>query len=156
MDGFLQRVSVFENGYGDQLISVKGSPSSFAGQCFGEESEMVVLTEKFNARGGSAKSGFSYTTKSLEALRVEESIVTMGLEPTWVQPASQYFMGGDSLAEKLKNRNAWLKEHKELGYYLTGKTVGCEDANDARSALSHCISYLRRKKHKPTIDLFKE
>lgn len=65
-------------------------------------------------------------------------------------------MGGDSLAEKLKNRNAWLKEHKELGYYLTGKTVGCEDANDARSALSHCISYLRRKKHKPTIDLFKE
>lgn len=169
LEGFTKNVSHYndtdEFSSGGTCFSVESPTGSWSdgvclwfGDILGQEyvEPPTVIAEKFNARGGNAKSGFSYTTKSLEALRVEGSIVTMGLEPTWVQPAQQYFVGGDSLAEKLKSRNAWLKEHKELGYYLTGETVGCEDANDARSALSHCISYLRRQKHKPTLGLFRK
>ena len=115
----------------------------------------TVLAEKFTARG-SANAGFSYRTEALEPLRVEGAILALGIKPTWVSPQQQYFLGGESKAEKLKNRNAWLKEHKDLGYYITGKDVGCKDANDARSALAHCISYLRREKHLPTLSLFRK
>lgn len=117
--------------------------------------ETVVLAEKFTARG-SANAGFSYRTEALEPLRVEGAILALGIKPTWVSPSQQYFMGGESKAEKLKNRNAWFKEHKDLGYYITGKTVGCKDADDTRSALAHCISYLRREKHLPTLSLFRK
>lgn len=119
------------------------------------EEPPTFLAEKFTARG-SANAGFSYRTDSLEPLRVEGAILALGIKPTWVSPAQQYILGGDSKAEKLKNRNAWFKEHKDLGYYIMGRDVGCKDADDARSALAHCISYLRREKHKPTIDLFRK
>lgn len=118
------------------------------------ESAATVITEKFTARGSG--NGFSYRTDALEPLRVEGAILAMGLSPEWVSPAQQYFMGGKSKAEKLKARDAWLREHKDLGYYITGKDVGCKDANDARSALAHCVSWLRRGKHKPTVDLFRK
>jgi len=119
------------------------------------DGDTKVLAEKFTARG-SANAGFSYRTEALEPLRVEGAILALGIKPTWVSPSQQYFMGGDSKAEKLKNRNAWFKKYKDLGYYITGKDVGCKDADDARSALAHCISYLRREKHKPTISLFRK
>lgn len=115
---------------------------------------VTVLAEKFTARG-SANAGFSYRTDALEPLRVEGAILALGIKPTWVSPQQQYFMGGDSKSEKLKNRNAWFKEHKDLGYYITGKDVGYKDADDARSALAHCISFLRREKHLPTLGLFR-
>ena len=122
--------------------------------CFETERDMAtVLCEKFNARGEG--NGFSYRTSALEPLRIEGAILAMGIDPTWVQPAQQYFLGGSSKAEKLKARNAWFKEHKDLGYYITGKNVGCGDADDARSALAHCIAYLRRQRHKPTLELFR-
>lgn len=119
------------------------------------EEDLVFIAEKFTARG-SANAGFSYRTEALEPLRVEGAILALGIDPTWVSPQQQYFMGGESKAEKLKNRNAWFKEHKDLGYYITGKDVGCKDADDARSALAHCISYLRRGKHFPTLSLFRK
>ena len=119
------------------------------------DKDTTVLAEKFTARG-SANAGFSYRTDALEPLRVEGAILALGIKPIWVSPQLQYILGGESKAEKLKNRNAWFKEHKDLGYYITGKDVGCKDANDARSALAHCISYLRREKHKPTLELFRE
>lgn len=119
------------------------------------DGDTKVLAEKFTARG-SANAGFSHRTEALEPLRVEGAILALGISPIWVSPQLQYFVGGESKAEKLKNRNAWFKEHKDLGYYITGKDVGCKDANDARSALAHCISYLRREKHLPTLSLFRK
>lgn len=111
----------------------------------------TVLVEKFNARG-SANAGFSYTSKSLEPLRIEGALIAMGIPITWVQPPQQYFLPGSSKAEKKKRQHAWLKEN---GFYIAPKDVGCSDADDARSALAHCISYLRRQKHKPTLELFR-
>lgn len=112
----------------------------------------TVLVEKFNARGA-GNAGFSYTTASLEALRVEGAILAFGIGPTWVQPRQQYILNGKTTAEKKKRAHAWLKSN---GYWIAPKTLGTKDADDARSALLHVISYLRRNKHKPTLDLFKE
>lgn len=111
----------------------------------------TVLVEKFTARG-SANAGFSYRTEALEPLRVEGAILALGIEPTWVQPPQQYFLPGDGKADRKKKQHAWLKEH---GYYIAPKDVGCKDSDDARSALAHCISWLRRQKHKPTLELFR-
>lgn len=111
----------------------------------------TVLVEKFNARG-SANAGFSYTSKSLEPLRVEGALIAMGLPITWTQPSQQYFLPGKDKAEKKKRQHAWLKEN---GYYIAPKDIGSSDADDARSATAHAISWLRRQKHKPTLDLFR-
>lgn len=156
VDGFLDKFSM-------TFISNEDSedPSGVYALQVGDEGVFLdvdsfsFLVEKFTARG-SANAGFSYRTEALEPLRVEGAILALGIKPTWVSPQQQYFMGGESKAEKLKNRNAWFKEHKDLGYYITGKDVGCKDANDARSALAHCISLLRREKHLPTLSLFRK
>lgn len=112
------------------------------------EDDLVFIAEKFNARGQG--NGFSYTTESLEALRVEGAIIAKGLDPIWCQPAQQYFAGGES-ASSTTNAHRWLKAN---GLHVTGSDVGCKDANDARSAILHCISYLRRTGHKPTIEKY--
>lgn len=153
VEGFFTRVSSSENGYGDRLIRVRGGLRGTSDSVFGDEAILTVLAEKFTARGSG--NGFSYRTGALEPLRVEGAILALGVNPEWVSPAQQYFMGGKSKAEKLKARNAWLKDHKGLGYYTTGKDVGCKDADDARSALSHAIAWLRRQKHLPTLELFR-
>jgi len=109
------------------------------------EPDVTVLVEKFKPRG--AGNNFAYKTNDLEPLRVEGAILAMGIKPTWVQPAQQYFASGESKSS-VTNAHRWLKAH---GLHITGKDVGCKDANDARSALLHSISYLRRTKHMPTI-----
>ena len=111
----------------------------------------TILVEKFTARGG-GNQGFSYRTKDLEALRVEGLIMSWSVPLTWVSPPQQYFLGGKDKAAKKKAQHQWLKDH---GYYISPKSVGCPDADDARSATAHIISYLRRIKHKPTLDMFK-
>lgn len=148
VEGFLSKVKLSQTSLG-----VFGHISE--SYYFNGDTPKTVLVEKFTARG-SANAGFSYRTDALEPLRVEGAILALGVMPTWVSPQQQYFLGGGSKAEKLKNRNAWFKEHKDLGYYITGKDVGCKDADDARSALAHCISYLRREKHLPTLSLFRK
>lgn len=117
-----------------------------------------IICEDFTARN---LQGFSYKTRDLEPLVAIGALVALGAidrsDRTQMRPPQlQYILGGESKAEKLKNRNAWFKEHKNLGYYITGKDVGCKDADDARSALAHCISYLRREKHLPTLSLFRK
>lgn len=158
VEGFLESVWHFEGAseiyYGNHkfLQFPEGDPIQLTPESWTGRAQFIV--EKFTARSVSA-GGFSYRTRDLEPLRVEGAILALGIEPQWMNPAQQYILGGKSLQEKLKNRNAWLKEHAELGYYLTGKSVGQGDANDARSALSHCISWLRRNKHQPTLELFR-
>lgn len=107
-----------------------------------------VIAEKFTARGG-ANAEFSYRTKDLEPLRVEGAMLAMGLDVTWVSPAQQYFSGGEGKAKKKQAQHRWLKEK---GLYVTGKMVGCDNADDVRSAIAHAIAYLVRSKHRPTIE----
>lgn len=113
-----------------------------------EYDRATVICEKFKPRG--AGNNFAYKTNDLEPLRIEGAIRAMGIDPVWVQPAQQYFAGGESKSSTT-NAHRWLKEN---GLHITGKDVGCKDANDARSALLHSISYLRRMKHKPTIEKY--
>lgn len=150
VEGFVQNVKTSENGYGDLLVRIRDTEE--ADVVLGDEVEMTVLVEKFNARG-SANAGFSYTSKSLEPLRIEGALIAMGVPITWVQPPQQYFLPGKSKEEKKKRQHAWLKEN---GFYIAPKDVGCSDADDARSALAHCISHLRRQKHPPTLSLFRK
>ena len=110
--------------------------------------EREVVAEKFNARGG-ANSGFAYKTRDLEPLRIEGAMLAMGLNPTWTSPAQQYFSGGEGKAKKKQAQHRWLKEK---GLYVTGKMVGCDNADDVRSAIAHAIAYLVRSKHRPTIE----
>lgn len=149
VEGFVEKVKTSENGYGDLLIRIWGTPE--ADVVLGDEVEMTVLVEKFNARG-SANAGFTYTSKSLEPLRIEGALIAMGVPITWVQPPQQYFLPGKDKAEKKKLQHAWLKEN---GYYIAPKDLGAKDADDARSATAHAISWLRRQKHKPTLLKFR-
>lgn len=110
--------------------------------------QATVICEKFKPRG--AGNNFAYKTNDLEPLRIEGAIRAMGIDPVWVQPAQQYFAGGESKSSTT-NAHRWLKEN---GLHITGKDVGCKDANDARSALLHSISFLRRSKHKPTLEKY--
>lgn len=109
---------------------------------------VTVIAEKFTARGG-ANTGFSYRTKDLEPLRIEGAMLAMGLEPNWVSPPQQYFSGGEGKAKKKQAQHRWLKEK---GLYVTGKMVGCDNADDVRSAIAHAIAFLVRQKHRPTIE----
>ena len=113
------------------------------------ESNAIVIAEKFTARGG-ANSGFAYKTRDLEPLRIEGAMLAMGLEPIWTSPAQQYFSGGEGKAKKKQAQHRWLKEK---GLYVTGKMVGCDNADDVRSAIAHAIAYLR-KWHRPTQEFY--
>lgn len=112
--------------------------------------ELVV--EKFNARN---TGGFSYTTASLEPLRIEGAIEA--LEPPgsvqYVQPPQQYFAGGKGKAEKKRLQHKALKD---MGYYVTGSMVDSPDADDVRSALAHGLAYLSRTGHRPTYNMLSD
>lgn len=150
VEGFVERVKPSENGYGGRLIRV--SQSTGIDAVLGDGIPMDVIVEKFTSRGA-GNSGFSYRTSALESLRVEGAIIAMGIPHTYVSPQQQYFLPGKDKAEKKKRQHAWLKEH---GYYIAPKDLGTKDADDARSACAHAISWLRRQKHKPTLELFRE
>lgn len=159
VEGFVKNVRMLRGDYGEYGTLAVGdlglTPSPFFDlweENFDGDPEEVgtAIVEKFNARG-SANAGFSYTSKSLEPLRIEGALIAMGVPITWVQPPQQYFLPGKDKAEKKKRQHAWLKEN---GYYIAPKDVGCSDADDARSATAHAISWLRRQKHRPTLDQF--
>lgn len=113
----------------------------------------TVISEKFTPLSGG---GFNQTLESVEPLRGEGALIALGLmpdypDPKWRRPDRQYLYGGGSLAEKKRRAHRFLKDS---GFYVTGKDVGCKDANDARSAMLHGLSYLAQVvKHKPTYDL---
>lgn len=161
VEGFIKSVSHYEDtdsfsGGGTCFMVSKPGLSLREQFClwYGEILELgyieppVVLAEKFTARGG-ANSGFAYKTRDLEPLRIEGAMLAMGLNPTWTSPAQQYFSGGDGKAKKKQAQHRWLKEK---GLYVTGKMVGCDNADDVRSAIAHAIAYLVRSKHRPTIE----
>jgi hypothetical protein len=121
-------------------------------QYWQDDPSLTILAEKFTARG---QNGFSLRTDALEPLRVEGAMIALGMMPDysvaekrWVDPAQQYLAGGRDKADKKKRQHALLKD---LGYYVTGKDVGCPDADDVRSSLAHSLGYLMRvEKHEPT------
>lgn len=96
---------------------------------------------------------YSLTLASVEPLAVEGALMARGVidrndTKRMRRPQEMYIFGGDTLPEKKKKAYAWLKAN---GMYVTGKTVGQPNADDARSAIMHGISYLVRvEKHEPT------
>lgn len=162
VEGFLRAVSVYKgedwnlNDYlvlylpNNQRVEIyRYCPELECDEC--DNQRATVLVEKFTARGG-ANQSFSYRTDALEPLRVEGAILALDLAPEWVDPRQQYFIGGKDKAEKKKRQHAWLKEN---GYYIAPKDVGSPDADDVRSATAHAISWLRRQKHEPTLEMFR-
>lgn len=110
----------------------------------------TIISEKFTPIN---HANYALTTASVEPLRCEGALVALGVMPdiphkTWRRPSEMYIFGGDTLPEKKKRAYAWLKAN---GMYVTGKTVGQPNADDARSAIMHGISYLVKvEKHEPT------
>lgn len=147
-EGFLEKVTSYydERGWPEDRLEI--GPEVFDLGDTGPSGSITVIAEKFTARGSANK--FSYKTDALEPLRVEGAILALGLRPTWVSPQHQYFAGGES-KNSSTNAHRWLKDN---GFHITGKHVGCPDANDARSALLHAISFLRRTEHKPTLEKY--
>lgn len=162
LKGFVKNVRLIEETWGEYgyLSVMREMFDLWDTQNFGKESEAVVeqgevICEKFTPRPN-GKGGL--TLASVEPLRIEGHLVGSGIMPdypdkAWRQPPSQYFMcptRGMTLPEKKKAANKWLKDN---GFYFTGKDVGCKDADDARSATLHALSYLR-KFHLPTQELY--
>lgn len=116
--------------------------------------ERIVICEKFTARQ-------PLTRKMEESLRGEGWLVGQHVLPdydvdpsVWPHPPAQYFAGGKDKNEKKRRQHAWLKEK---GLYVTGKTLGQPNADDARSAIAHSIGWLRKREHMPTLKhYFKE
>lgn len=112
----------------------------------------ITVSEKYVPLPGK---GFHHTLDSVEPLRGEGVLIALGIMPDyphseWRRADRMYLHGGKSLTEKRKRSHRYLKES---GYYVTGKDVGCADANDVRSAILHGLSYLMQVVgHKPTYD----
>lgn len=126
------------------LRSRLGSMVQFRGQTMS-----ALVVEKFTPR---ANDGFSLTQDSVESLRGEGVLFGRGIadnQITWQQPAAQYFSGGETLTERKKRSREFLKKN---GMYLTGKSVGARDADDAISATLHAVAYMRSAKHLPTLE----
>lgn len=120
------------------------------------QDRFVVVAEKFQPIN---HENYALTRDSVEPLRCEGALIALGVmphfpHPTWRQPKEMYLYGGRTLGEKKKRAYAFLKANQ---MYVTGKTVGCKDANDARSAILHGISYASRVlKHEPTSRMIQE
>lgn len=150
VEGFIKQVSISYTWLGEDTNLFVYLPGVEEPIQIGEG--VTVLVEKFTARGAAA-GPFALKTDALEPLRIEGALLAMGVPITWVSPAQQYFIGGRDKAEKKKRQHAWLKEN---GYAIMPKDLGTKDADDARSACAHAISWLRRQKHKPTLEMFRK
>lgn len=170
VEGFVKRVDrsrdtdSFSDFFMDLSISIKHHSEDwnegfYAQEAFdsevGEEQpefyqDITYVAEKFTARGSG--NAFAYRTDALEPLRVEGAMIALGIDPVWQSPQSMYFMIPSGFKGNKKSlMHKWLKEK---GLYVTGKDVGCKNADDARSAIAHAIVYLRNQKHKPTLEKY--
>lgn len=118
--------------------------------------DQVVTSEKYVPLSGG---GFHQTLDSVEPLVGEGVLIHAGLmpgypSPEWRRADKQYLYGGKDKAQKRKRAKEYLKTRD---MYLTGKSVGCGDAEDAISAILHGISYAAQVlKHKPTFESITE
>lgn len=115
--------------------------------------ETIMIAEKFTPL---QNKGFSHTLGSVEPLRGEGALIALGLMPDypdkrWRRPQDMYIFGGTNLKERKKKAQKFLKDN---GMYITGKMVGCKDADDSRSAIWHGLSYTAQElKSKETFQL---
>lgn len=129
------------------------------GEKYPPSSSTVWICEKFSPRPGT-HAGFSQSLKTTLPLVMEGILIGRGLmppywkgSPVWQNPSLQYILGGGTLQEKITNRRKWLARS---GFKVMPKDVGQPDCDDVRSAISHGIAWLRRQRHKPTLDLFRK
>lgn len=108
------------------------------------------VVERFTPRQNEM---FAHTRESVESLRGEGALISRQFMPfiEWAEPSQQYFMGGSDLplTQKKKLARDLLRRH---GLHSTGKSVGQKDADDAISATLHAVAYLRRARHRPTLE----
>lgn len=113
------------------------------------------IAEKFSPR---PNAGFGQGLDSTIPLVCEGVLIDRDLLPEyatgekrWVAPVNQYVFGGRDKASKKRAQHAWLKAN---GFYVTGGDLDAADADDARSAIAHGLSYLMRvEKHRPTFEM---
>lgn len=122
--------------------------------------DTIFVCEKFTPRPNPTG---GIPLKSVEPLLCEGYLVSQGVIPyyehdtpnggtnRWRAPINQYFAGGNSLGDRKKRANSFLKRHE---LYRTGKQVGCKDAHDANSATLHSLGWLRTVKHLPTLNKY--
>lgn len=162
LKGFLERFrhKYRSDTYFTHVRSVKGPglahhEDDFFHASEGPDPEVEFIVEKFTPRPNGGGSGLKLST--VEPLRIEGALIALGVvddyvqgrqNPQWVQPHAQYFSGGKSLPEKKKASREFLKAHD---LHLTGKMVGCKDADDAISATLHSIGYMRKIGHVPSL-----
>lgn len=116
---------------------------------------VTVICEKFSPI---THANYALTLDSVEPLLIEGGLVWEEAMPDydktekrWRRPADQYIFGGKTKPEKKKAQHRWLKEN---GFYVVGSQFGTADADDARSAIAHGLSYLVKEvKHQPTFEL---
>ena len=118
----------------------------------------VWISEKYSPRPGG---GFGQGLDSTLPLVCEGVLIDRDLLPEytsgekrWRAPILQYAVGGKEKADKKRRLHRFLKES---GFYVTGKDLDAPDADDARSAIGHGLSYLARElKHEPTYRLISD
>jgi hypothetical protein len=122
-----------------------------ADMLIGDDVLDALVVEKFTPRSPRAGAEFALTRESAEPLVGEGVLIGRGFLPMiqWAEPSMQYFMGGENLADRKKRARAFLKKH---GMLVTGKDVGEPDADDAISATLHSVAWMRRQRHRPTIE----
>ena len=153
IDGFLEWLEPHYM-YPDHEYVLGGAEMGFEGCSWREigGETLAVTVEKFTPRQ-------ALTLDAAEPMLIEGALIALGIvpkytppkHPNWAQPSAQYFAGGKTLPEKKKRQHKWLKD---WGFYVTGKDVGCKDADDVRSAISHGLAWFRRQKHMPTIQQY--
>ena len=117
---------------------------------------MVKVCEKFVP----LQSDRTFRVDELEPIRIEGALeILLGEEPIWQRSAAMVLSQvgvRDTMTARQKaaaRKKASDNVLREAGLWLTGKQVGCKDANDVNAAQKHAIAYLRSIKHKPTVEL---
>lgn len=103
----------------------------------------VVICESFHPR----QMARSYKLNELEPLRIEGYLVAH-VEPVFRQPEQRKLIKGDDFIPSARFLE-WA------GYWTLPSELPIKpkDADDANSAMMHLFSYLRSRKHRPTVKL---
>jgi len=139
-------------------LQVKGGVSGFRGLVtrLQEYEGATWISEKFSPRPGAFGQGLDSTLPLVcEGVLIDRDLLpeyTPG-EKRWRRPIDQYAFGGNDKKSRKRMQHAALRD---LGYYVTGKTLDSPDADDARSALAHGLAYLARNGHKATYEMISE
>lgn len=143
----------------DEFWQIEGGRDAFDAWMWGHvslpQSGVKWVCEKFTPRPMQR----SFKTDELEPIRIEGTLETWAYDPDpawgfsiiWQRPDRMVLRKGDSTAESKRLSDNLLREK---GLWLTGKSVGCKDANDVNAATKHALAYMRFINHQPSIEKY--